>query len=284
MPELPEVETMVRGVRPGIIGRTIASFEACPCDYRPLSISPQLPAISRRLRGTRIEELSRIGKRIVFRHESGDQLVIEPRMTGLLLVGDPPDRTHLRLVWTLRGGSPRRILFWDRRGLGTCTLHRPAEWEQWMAECRLGPDALDLSRHDWSERFARSSTEIKVALLDQKRVAGIGNLYASEMLHRAGIHPRSRCRDLSRSDYQKLAESCAEILQEAILYEGSTLGDGTYRNALNQAGTYQNHHRVYAKEGEICSGCEEARIARIVQAQRATFYCPRCQKRKRCRG
>ncbi|HSG68932.1 MAG TPA: DNA-formamidopyrimidine glycosylase family protein [Planctomycetaceae bacterium] len=284
MPELPEVETMVRGVGPGMIGRTVAAFEACPCACRPISMTPRLATISKRLQGTKILELSRIGKRIVFLHDSGDRLVIEPRMTGLLLIDDPPDVEHLRLEWTLGGRkSPGKIRFWDRRGLGTCTLYNATQWEQWLREDRLGPDALAMSPADWIARFAPSTTEIKVALLDQKRIAGIGNLYASEILHRSAIHPQSRCCDLSSGDYERIARATAEILETAIRYEGSTLGDGTYRNALNQSGSYQNHHSVYAKQNEPCHTCGNTPIIRIVQAQRATFYCPGCQKKKRRR-
>ena len=117
-------------------------------------------------------------------------------------------------------------------------------------------------------------------MLDQSALAGIGNLYASEILHQAGIHPAARCDRLRRSQWQSLWQATQDVLHEAIQCEGSTLGDGTYRNALNQTGNYQNHHRVYMRAGQSCPSCRNGEIRRIVQAQRSTFFCPACQKRR----
>jgi formamidopyrimidine-DNA glycosylase len=127
------------------------------------------------------------------------------------------------------------------------------------------------------DRLAASRRAIKVALLDQRTVAGIGNLYASEILHLAGIHPARPCQRLKPGDWQALSAAVVDVLSEAIRYEGSTLSDGTYRNAQNEAGGYQNHHRVYDRAGESCPGCRKAKVVRIVQAQRSTFFCPVCQ-------
>ncbi|HEX3728154.1 MAG TPA: zinc finger domain-containing protein, partial [Pirellulales bacterium] len=127
------------------------------------------------------------------------------------------------------------------------------------------------------QALAGSRREIKVALLDQRALAGIGNLYASEILHLAGIHPRLRCDHLRPAAWQRLHQAMLEILHQAIFHEGSTLGDGTYRNALNQEGGYQNHHRVYDRAGERCPSCGRANIERMVQAQRSTFFCASCQ-------
>lgn len=119
---------------------------------------------------------------------------------------------------------------------------------------------------------------MKVALLDQRAVAGIGNLYASEILHLAGVGPERPCRELKPKEWQAIAAAALEVLELAIRYEGSTLSDGTYRNALNKTGGYQNEHRVYAKAGEPCPRCTKGTIERIVQTQRSTFFCRRCQK------
>jgi formamidopyrimidine-DNA glycosylase len=129
--------------------------------------------------------------------------------------------------------------------------------------------------------LAGSRREIKVALLDQRALAGVGNLYASEILHLAGVHPQRQCDMLQRAQWQRIHAALVEVLELAIRYEGSTLGDGTYRNALNEAGGYQNHHRVYDRAGEPCPTCHREAIERIVQAQRSTFFCPRCQRRSR---
>jgi formamidopyrimidine-DNA glycosylase len=122
---------------------------------------------------------------------------------------------------------------------------------------------------------------VKVALLDQKVVAGIGNLYASEILHLAQVHPGRRCDRVTRAQWAAIADATRAVLEDAIHYEGSTLGDGTYRNALNQEGGYQNHHRVYDRAGEECARCgPQSVVKRIVQAQRATFFCAVCQRPK----
>ena len=303
MPELPEVETMVRGIRPHVEGCRIESVEPCECPCRPIATSPEWPAIAEAAVGRRIERVWRRAKRVVLSLEDDWRFVIEPRMTGLMLVTDPPDAGHLRVRWELsrpRGGSNRSrdvgsrdetrrspdtrpsdghsdLLFWDRRGLGTMRLYAPGEMDRHLAD-RLGPDALEMTLDQWQDRLARTQREVKVALLDQKLVAGIGNLYASEILYRSRIDPRTPAARISRNRLSRLHEATTEILHEAIRYEGSTLGDGTYRNALNQDGSYQNAHRVYAREGEPCPGCGR-KIKRIVQAQRSTFFCSSCQRR-----
>ena len=282
MPELPEVETMVRGIRSAVEGQTITAFEACPCACRPLTIRPSLPTIARQVSGQRIVEVTRRAKRVVLRLESGAAFVIEPRMTGLMLLADPPDPEHLRLVWKLgRGTQARSLWFWDRRGLGTVSLFSPEEVEQLFGHDYLGPDALLATASHWQAICRATSRPIKVLLLDQTKVAGIGNLYASEILHLCRIHPETPADRLRPGQVNLLTQFTLEVLQTAIQYEGSTLGDGTYRNALNQSGGYQNAHRVYAREGEQCPSCGRGVVLRIVQSQRSTFYCPRCQKKLR---
>ncbi len=278
MPELPEVETMVRGIRPHVAGRRIEDVRRPRCTCRPIAMRPEIRTLRARCRGRTIEAVERLAKRVLLRLDSGDVLAIEPRMTGLMLLSDPPDRGHLRLEWRLNGdGEHRSLWFWDRRGLGTVTLYTADEFRERLESGRIGPDALGLSDQQWRLALTRTSRPIKVALLDQKLVAGIGNLYASEILHEARIHPARPADSLSRGEIVRVRAATQRILAEAIQYEGSTLGDGTYRNALNQSGGYQNAHRVYAKAGERCPRCRRGVIERIVQAQRSTFYCERCQ-------
>lgn len=278
MPELPEVETMVRGIRPVLEGRRIATVRRCRCRCRPIAIRPTLARLVKRIRGKTVTAVGRLGKRIVIELSSSDRLVIEPRMTGLLLIRDPPDREHLRLEWQFEDGNQNdRLRFWDRRGLGTVRLYRPREFEIDLGPTRLGPDALEMTTRDWAERCGRTRRQIKVLLLDQKVVAGIGNLYAAEILHRAGIHPACRADRLTPARIRKLAAAARSILTTAIKYEGSTLSDGTYRNALNRAGGYQNQHRVYGRADSLCRTCGQAPVVRTIQAQRSTFFCPLCQ-------
>src|SRR5580698_4800891 len=190
MPELPEVETMVRGIRPFVEGRTVASVARCRCSCKPISIRPRFELLAKRLKGRRIEAVRRLGKRVVLCVSDDSAVVIEPRMTGLMLLSDPPDRVHLRIEWKFSGRAKyNSVWFWDRRGLGTVRLFGPGELERTLPAKVLGPDALQMDVEGWRERCRKTSRSIKVVLLDQRTVAGIGNLYASEILHVAKIHP-----------------------------------------------------------------------------------------------
>jgi formamidopyrimidine-DNA glycosylase len=280
VPELPEVETMRRGIA-AIAGSRIIGAERVKCSRRPILIQPKGAALGRKLVGRTIVDVGRVGKRVVLRLDSGDRLIFEPRMTGLVLVADPPTTEHLRFRLDLAGGPIESIWYWDRRGLGSVRLLTEKDFAEKLGNNTLGPDALALTAGDLKARLSASRRAIKVALLDQRAVAGIGNLYASEILHLAAIHPAKRCDKLTVAQWQAIRERMLEVLNLAIQHEGSTLSDGTYRNALNQAGGYQNHHRVYDRAGEICLSCGQKEIVRIVQAQRATFYCPNCQASRR---
>ena len=277
MPELPEVETMRRGIL-GIVGSRIQSVHRVACRLKPISVEPDIRRFGRRARGQRIERIGRIGKRVTVALQSGDAIVFEPRMTGLVLLADAPSREHLRLRIDLKNGPSDHLWYWDRRGLGNVRLLSPEELQDQLGSERLGPDALEISDDQLRQRLAGSSRAIKVALLDQKVLAGIGNLYAAEILHAARIHPEQPCDRTTRPAWRRLHAAIGEVLQSAIRCEGSTLSDGTYRNALNNPGSYQNQHRVYARAGKLCSSCGAGAIRRIVQAQRATFFCPVCQR------
>jgi formamidopyrimidine-DNA glycosylase len=284
MPELPEVETMRRGLEPLLEARL--DDLACPrSKLRPITMEPSAAALRKQLRGHRVVSIERFGKRVVLRFDGDRLLVFEPRMTGLLLMADPPNRTHLRLVADFASGDRTlQMLFWDQRGLGTVRLMTDAEARRRFAEDRLGPDALLVDGPLLRQRLAHRRIAIKVGLLDQRALAGIGNLYASEILHVAGIDPRVACHRLTRPQWQAIANATQQVLREAIEHEGSTLSDGTYRNTLNEAGGYQNHHRVYDRQGQPCARCGSSTIHRIVQAQRSTYFCPHCQTRTVPRG
>ena len=279
MPELPEVETMVRGIRGHVIGRTIRDLVECPNDCRPISIRPTFRTLRKRLVGRTFHSARRIGKRVVLDSDNGWSMVIEPRMTGLVLLSDPPSIEHLRLRWDLDGPAEyESFWFWDRRGLGVVSLYETSELATRFGLDKLGPDALEMTLQHWESRCAESKREIKVLLLDQKIVAGIGNLYASEILHRAAIHPETPANSLTKRSIERLAEATQAVLIKAIELEGSTLGDGTYRTALSQRGNYQNEHLAYMRAGQHCRICQGGTIQRIVQAQRSTFFCGDCQK------
>ncbi len=266
---------MRRGLLP-IVGRQVTDAQKLPCPRKPIRIAPRIDHFRRRVVGQTIEAVDRVGKRVAVVLSSGERMVIEPRMTGLVLLADPPDPLYLRMRLDLSGGKPGAFYYWDRRGLGSVRLFSNQQFEAEFGPPKLGPDALVITADDYRSRLGRSKRAIKVALLDQSVVAGIGNLYAAELLHVAAIHPAKRCDRLTRAQWQRLSEAATTVLEEAIHYEGSTLGDGTYRNALNQNGSYQNMHRVYGRAGEPCPRCGMA-IVRIVQAQRSTFFCRQCQ-------
>lgn len=269
---------MRRGIA-AIAGSRVAGAERVKCLRRPIAIEPRPAALLRRIVGRTIEEVGRLGKRVVLKIDNGDRLIFEPRMTGLVLVADPPTREHLRFRLDMLGGPIPHVWYWDRRGLGSVRLLTEQQFAKQLGSGKLGPDALALSPDELRKQFAHSRRAIKVALLDQRSIAGIGNLYASEILHLARIHPTKRCDLLSREQWIAIHQRMIEVLETAIRHEGSTLSDGTYRNALNQSGGYQSHHRVYDRAGKPCTSCATA-IVRIVQAQRSTFFCPKCQTKR----
>ena len=295
---------MRRGVAASA-GAVIARIVRPPTRLQAIEISPPLALFRRRVVGRTINRVGRLGKRILLELDSGDRIVIEPRMTGLIFLADPPDRKHLRLIIELKGcagarstgfsrsvpdqirlkaglrapPAPQQILFWDQRGLGVVRLVSPEEFEQIYGPKKIGPDALSITAAEFRERLRGSRRAIKVALLDQKAMAGVGNLYASEILHRAGIHPAMPCCRLRGRQWLRLHAEMLCVLQEAIEHQGSTLRDGTYRIARDAPGSFQFRHRVYQRHGQACFACGRTEIVRIVQAQRSTFYCPRCQRK-----
>ena len=277
MPELPEVETMRRGIL-GITGAVVDDVLFHRTRYRPIQVSPSQATFRRRVIGKKIASIDRLGKRVLLTMDSDLTVALEPRMTGLVLVADPPNQHHLRLTLSLSNCSHPELLFWDRRGLGSVHALTKKEMTERWGPHKLGPDALAITPEQLRDRLKTSKRAVKVALLDQRAVAGIGNLYASEILHTASVHPAKRCDLISKKKWSAIHEATIEVLTTAIRYEGSTLSDGTYRNALNQDGGYQNQHRVYDRAEQPCGQCGR-QIRRIVQAQRSTFYCPNCQKR-----
>ncbi len=279
MPELPEVETMRRGIA-RCQGATINDFHFFSLPLKPIQVTPSVRQVRRRVTGTVVTSVDRLGKRILLELDGQQVLVFEPRMTGMLSVENVPSREHLRVRIDLAGGDLDQIYFWDRRGLGTVQLLRQEELAERLGPDRIGPDALVIECDELHQRLRRSRRAIKVALLDQKVVAGIGNIYASEILHLAHVHPAARCDRLSRLQWERIHLAMLEVLWDAIKHEGSTLSDGSYRNALNNPGSYQARHQVYDRDGEVCFRCDSKQVLRIVQAQRSTFYCPGCQPRR----
>ena len=279
MPELPEVETMRRGILQ-TVGSRIAAIEMIRCSRRPIAVVPSIRRFRNRVIGQEVVSVDRLGKRVAIRLKNDDRIIFEPRMTGLVLVADPPSEEHLRVRVDLVGGPIPHVWYWDRRGLGSIRLLTATELAQQFGQGKLGPDALAVTAVELRERLRVSRREIKVALLDQRAVAGIGNLYAAEILHLARIHPRLRCDRVQMTEWKRIHAAMIQVLLDAVRHEGSTLSDGTYRNALNQSGGYQHHHRVYDRTGDLCPTCGQRPVERIIQAQRSTFFCAKCQPRR----
>jgi formamidopyrimidine-DNA glycosylase len=281
MPELPEVETMCRGIA-CFQGETIQTTHFPRYTRRASPIQPRPKILASKLHGARITDIKRLGKRAVLSVTPANQedslfLIFEPRMTGLLLRVPPPTKTHVRLIVKFKN-SKQPLIFWDRRGLGTINLINKSTFISRLGSHAIGPDALTISGPELYVKIHHSKRHIKVALLDQKVLAGIGNIYASEILYAAKIDPRTRCNRLSKEACARIVKACSQILYHAIEQEGSSIGDETYRTADNRPGRYQHLHKVYGRNKYKCSKCKNE-IKRVIQTQRSTFFCSHCQTR-----
>ncbi len=271
MPELPEVETIARGLVPRLRGRVVASVELL---HRPL-LRRAGPRALAALRGRRILGVRRRGKMLLIELEGGRTLVFHLKMTGrfLLTPAAEPRDNHTRLVLRFKDGRDD-LRFHDVRKFGflLCVEGDPS------CDCRelaaLGPEPLEIGFPDFAALLKRRKARIKALLLDQTALAGIGNIYADEMLFDARIHPRKPAASLSRPAVERLYVSMRKILAEAIADGGSTLQD--FRDAEGREGHYQESHMVYGRAGEPCPSCG-AIVRRIIVAGRSTHFCPRCQ-------
>ncbi|MEY2974686.1 MAG: formamidopyrimidine-DNA glycosylase/DNA-(apurinic or apyrimidinic site) lyase [Actinomycetota bacterium] len=278
MPELPEVETVRRGLDSTIVGR------------RALSVTVGRQRVVRRtsagalvagLTGRRVESVRRHGKLLLLGLDSGVGVMIHLRMSGQVLVVDggsvPPAHTHVDVA--LDDG--RRLLFVDPRTFGEVVAYDPANIVREVPElAAAGPDPLvdGVDRRDLARRLAATRRPLKVALLDQRVIAGIGNIYADEICHRARLRPTRPASAVPTAGVRRLAAAIVEVLDEAVAAGGSTLGDAQYVGVDGTSGTYQEHHRVYGRDGSICASCGRGRVRRVVLAQRGTHFCPVCQR------
>lgn len=279
MPELPEVETVVRELAQVLPGRRIREVEVIHADL--LHEPPE--HFRRALLGTRIQGVNRRGKNILLRLSGPQILAVNLGMTGRLLFrpvsgaslttegGDTA--THEALLFTLE--PPGVLLYDDARRFGSLERHHPREWE--AKSKRLGPEPLDpaLTSADFHRRLLRSRSPVRSWLLDQTRIAGIGNIYASEALFRSGVHPTRPARSLSEGESAALLAALREVLTEALQAGGTTLRD--YRTASGGVGGFRPSLRVYDREGEPCPRCNTP-VERIVFGNRSAFFCPRCQR------
>ncbi len=264
MPELPEVETVVRSIRP-LVGRRIASAE-----FRNLRIlrGGDPDRMAARLAGRRIQDLRRYGKFIVATLDDASYLMIHLGMTGRLLLGGAAGK-HTHAIFTFDKGV---LMFDDSRQFGCIEFHE--QFPERVA--RLGPEPLEVSFEEFASDLARRKTRIKSLLLNQTFLRGVGNIYADEALFRAGIHPMALTARIRKDRARKLYDAVIQVLNEAIEAGGSSISD--YVDAEGRKGFFQIHHRVYGRTGEPCVVCGTP-IKRVIVTQRSSHFCPRCQKR-----
>ena len=270
MPELPEVETIVRGLRGAIVGKTIVHVSVL---LRKIAVAPKGVDFVKAVEGETITGVSRRGKYAVIALGSGRCLVTSLRMTGRLVVLQPGEPAypygHIELVFS----DKSRLVFADTRQFGRMRLVEPGE--AWDAD--LGPEPLsrDFTRERFIGMLSGRMTPIKVLLLDQRRVAGIGNIYACEALWKAGIRPGKRAKALSKPAIRRLHDAIIDVLESAVDMRGSSVDD--YVDAQGLQGGFQNVLSVYGRAGEKCLRCS-GEIIRTVIAQRGTWWCRTCQK------
>jgi formamidopyrimidine-DNA glycosylase len=271
VPELPEVETIVRGLADTLPGATIRQVEVLKPD---LIEGESAASFARELEGRRMRSIGRRAKNIVI--DVGDEyLLVNLGMTGRLFIprpGDPPS-THPGVRFRLDDG--RELTYHDVRRFGRLWRMAPEEWRAW--EATLGVEPLsDAFTAKWLyERTRRSRVAVKTWLMDQKNVVGVGNIYASEALFRAKVDPRTPANELTRPQCTRIRQGVRDVLEEAIRFRGTTLLD--YRDSSGEPGEFVRRLRVYDREGEPCVVCGTP-IRRIVQGGRSTFFCPKCQK------
>ncbi len=271
MPELPEVETIAVGLRRRAVGLRIDEIRL---------LWPKLlrgaAADLRRLRGKRILDIRRRGKMLLVSCEGDLHLLFHLKMTGQFHWTEravPTDK-HTRLRIAFRGGGPE-LRFRDVRKFGVLRIlatPRPLEAAPLRA---LGPEPLAVSGPEIARLLARRKGRLKSLLLNQAFLAGIGNIYADEILHAAGLHPLRTSSSLTTSEARRLASSVAKILNAAVEAGGSSIRD--YKDADGVDGSFQSRHRVYGRKGEPCLRCG-APVERRVIGGRSSFFCPKCQK------
>ena len=280
MPELPEVESVRRGVERAALGWRISAVDVRRKDIVEDAPRGRADLEQALLLGAVLDRTERRGKQLVIVARDGRALRVHLGMTGSLSVERSrtgPLRPHTHVVWTLeRGKHTAEMMFVDPRRFGSL---RPLADVSKLADLwrDLGPDALTITGVQLAEAFEARSIAIKPALLNQHLVAGVGNIYADESLFDARIHPRRPAGSLTRSECENLASSIRRILCSAVERGGSTIRD--YRNAEGGSGSFQHSHNVYGKGGRPCPRCGMP-LRSIVLAQRTTVFCPRCQARK----
>ena len=277
MPELPEVETIARGLNERIAGDTIDSVWL---GSKPEPLKSPAAEIAAVLERSRIARVRRVGKHIVFDLETGRteaqeraQWIVHLGMTGQLLIAAPETELLKHTHAVLKLASGRELRFVDPRRFGRLAVTRidPRNGSGFTAP---GDEPLDAAIDHFISLFRNRKTPIKSALLNQKLLSGVGNIYADEALFRAGVRPRRRASSLTHDELKKLHRGLKDVLRQAIKLGGSSVSD--YVDAEGREGFFQLKHRVYGRETKPCLVCRTP-IKRVIIAGRSSHYCPRCQ-------
>ncbi len=277
MPELPEVECVVRGLRERITGRTIDRVTVhFPSIVRgsPLDLAEHLP-------GRTFQQVRRRGKIIIIGLDGGLSVLIHLRMTGQLLwlAPEAPLEKHTHLIFHLRSG--RHLRYRDQRRFGWIQLAESKDLDEHPQIARLGPEPLEIGRHEFARLLRAHRRQIKPLLMDQTVLAGLGNIYADESLFRARIYPLSRASRISTVKLNRLHAAIQDVLREAIDCSGSTVRQ--FRGTDGEIGEFQNRFRVYDRQDHPCPRCRRP-IVKIRVGGRGTHICPRCQRAPRKRS
>jgi formamidopyrimidine-DNA glycosylase len=275
VPELPEAETIVRGLRRAIVGRRISSAEIVHADV----LRERPPGFVERVRGRTIAAVERRGKNVLLVLDADRLVAVNLGMTGRLLPFSTPaaerSARHPAVRFHLEGGGA--LVFDDTRRFGTVECLTGAEWGE--RSRRMGPEPLaeSFTAEALHGALRTSRAPMRSWLLDQRKLAGVGNIYANEALHLDGIHPRTEARAVSRPQAERLHEAVREVLRRAIHAGGTTIRD--YRDASGEEGRYARRLLVYDRAGEPCARCGRS-IRRTVFGGRSAFHCPACQRRR----
>src|SRR5256885_2417304 len=275
VPALPEFETIRREIAPLLEGSLIARAELRKTDVlRELS----KPRLLKPLQGNTIEQVYRRAKHVVFRLLSGHRLIIQPRMTGSVIVYDRKLRRdelkYAVLICTLSDG--RKFVYRDVRRLGTIWLLDEAGWIAYTG--RIGPEPLEetFTPFVFADRLKGTRTAVKKAIMDQRRLAGVGNIYANEALFDARLNPAKSTHKLSLQEFARLHAAIIDVFQRALASSGTTLRD--YRTGTGEEGRFQFELRVYGRGGEKCVQCGRKLVESHEIDNRTTTFCPFCQR------
>ena len=276
MPELPEVETIANGLNARVAGEVIESIWL---GKKPEPLKSPAKEIAKTLDGARIQKVRRVGKHIVFdlkREKEAAQWIVHLGMSGRMLIAeaDAEIAKHTHAIAKLASGKELRFV--DPRRFGRLSVVRAnGKGKEVGGFAGPGSEPLTISFEDFVQLFHKRNTPIKAALLNQKLLHGVGNIYADESLFRAGIRPKRKAGSLTKAELGKLHSSVQIVLKEAIALGGSSVSD--YVDASGEEGFFQLQHRVYGRTNAYCYVCRTP-IKRIVVGGRGTHYCPKCQK------